>query len=194
MLKDIRQDTDLARGSPISTKVFLAWIWRRVGLLILIVTVLVALLVIPVAVLWTRDMNHGFKVLLTILLLVFILAASYVTGNAMLYINARGLHLRRDIFGNQGQQARLSISRDFLSKCSLSFLLALKSMVLEGCGGYGSVCWTNGTAVDESAYDRYQSGCNDRNCNALRRCHRSYIIEGATEDIVYEKGDRRGER
>ena len=97
-LSDIRQSAGLASTSSISTKTYLAWIWRRVGLLTIIVTILVVLLVIPIAVLWTRDMNHGFKVLLTILLLVFILATSYVTGNAMLYIDARGLHLRRKIF------------------------------------------------------------------------------------------------
>lgn len=97
-LSDIRHDTGLASGSSIPTKTFLAWLWRRVGLLTIIVTLLVVLLVAPVALLWTRDMNHGFKVLLTILLLGFILAASYVIGNAMLYIDPRGLHLRRDIF------------------------------------------------------------------------------------------------
>ena len=67
-------------------------------MLTIIVTLLVALLIVPITVLWTRDINHGFKVLLTILLLVFILAASYVIGNAMLYIDPRGLHLQRDIF------------------------------------------------------------------------------------------------
>ena len=51
-------------------------------------------------------MNHGFKVLLTILLLPFILAASYVTGNAMLYINTQGLHLRRDIFKSDKSKQR----------------------------------------------------------------------------------------
>ena len=97
-LKDIRQDAGLASGSSIPTKTFVAWLWRRAGLLTIIVTLLVALLIVPISVLWTRDINHGFKVLLTILLLVFILAASYVIGNAMLYIDPRGLHLRRDIF------------------------------------------------------------------------------------------------
>ena len=97
LLKDIRQDAGLAPISPIPTQTFLAWLWRRVGLLTIIVTFLVVLLVTPVALLWTRDMNHSFKVLLTILLLAFVLAASYVTGNAMLYVDARGLHLRRDI-------------------------------------------------------------------------------------------------
>ena len=97
LLKDIRQDAGLAPISSIPTQTFLAWLWRRVGLLTIIVTFLVVLLVTPVALLWTRDMNHSFKVLLTILLLAFILAASYVTGNAMLYVDARGLHLRHDI-------------------------------------------------------------------------------------------------
>lgn len=73
-LSDIRHDSGLASGSPIPTTVFLAWLWRRVGLLSIIVTFLVVLLVTPIAILWTRDLNHGFKVLLTILLLGFILS------------------------------------------------------------------------------------------------------------------------
>ena len=97
-LGDIRQDAGIGSGSSIPTTTFIAWLWRRFGLLTIIVTLLVALLIIPIAVLWTRDINHGFKILLTILLLVFILAASYYIGNAMLYIDARGLHFRRDIF------------------------------------------------------------------------------------------------
>ena len=97
-LKSIRQDAGLASSSSIPTKTFVAWLWRRGGLLTIVVTTLMAFLIIPIAVLWTRDINHEFKILLTILLLVFSLAASYVTGNAMLYIDARGVHLRRDIF------------------------------------------------------------------------------------------------
>lgn len=97
-LSEVRHDAGLASGSSIPTKTFLAWLWHRLGLLTIIVAILVVLLVTPIAILWTRDMNHGFKILLTVLLLAFILAASYVTGNAMLYIDPRGLHLRRDIF------------------------------------------------------------------------------------------------
>ena len=98
ILYDIRKDAELAPGSSIPTRIFLAGMWRRVGLLTVIVIILVALLTIPVAVLWTKDMNHGFKILLTILLLAFILATSYFIGKAILHIDARGLHLRRDIF------------------------------------------------------------------------------------------------
>ena len=117
ILTDIRQDAGLTPGSSIPTKTFLAWMWRRIGLLAVITTILVALLVTPVVVLWTKDINHGFKVLITILLLAFILAASYVIGNAMLYIDARGLHLRRDIFKprtkfkRRGSQAPMSFSQ-----------------------------------------------------------------------------------
>ena len=45
LLKDIRQDAGLAPISPSPTQTFLAWLWRRVGLLTIIVTVLVVLLV-----------------------------------------------------------------------------------------------------------------------------------------------------
>ena len=124
LLRDIRQDASLTSSSSIPTMTFLAWIWRRVGLLTVIVTILVALLVIPIAVLWTRDMNHGFKILLTLLLLAFILAASYVTGNAMLFIDARGLHLRRDIFKPGVKSKERPSQRPFSFSESLAFLFS----------------------------------------------------------------------
>lgn len=135
LLKDIRHDAGLAPVSPIPTQTFLAWLWRRVGLLTIIVTVLVVLLVTPVAVLWTRDMNHGFKVLLTIPLLAFILAASYVTGNAMLYVDAQGLHLRRDIFKSDESKQRPYHSLDE----TLAFLFSWLSIrwLLIGLGVTG---------------------------------------------------------
>ena len=119
-MKDIRQGAGLAPGFPIPSSTFLAWVWRRIGLLTVLVTTLVAVLVVPIAVLWTKDINHGFKVLITILLLAFILVASYVTGNAMLYMDAEGLHLRRNIFKpgvgfwERPYQARWSFSKSML--------------------------------------------------------------------------------
>ena len=102
LLKDIRQDATLAPGGPIPTGIFIASvlrrIWRRFGLLTIIVTFEVALLVTLIAVLWTRELNHAFKILLTILLLTFILVASFITAKAMLYVDGRGLRVRRDIF------------------------------------------------------------------------------------------------
>ena len=151
VLHDIRQDAALTPGSSIPTTIFLTWIWRRIGLLAVIVTVLVALLVIPVAILWTKDMNHGFKILLTILLLVFILAASYFTGNAMLYIDARGLHLRRDIFKSRMKgKTREYRSRMSFSETSLHLFSWLSSpwfwtgVVVTGvCAGPVAPVWTS---------------------------------------------------
>ena len=151
VLHDIRQNAGLLPGSSISTKIFLAWIWRRIGLLAVIVTILVALLVTPLAVLWTKDMNHGFKILLTILLLVFILAASYVTGNAMLYIDARGLHLHRDIFKSRAKfrtreyQHRMSFSETLAYLFSwLSSSWFWTGVIVTGvCAGPAAPLWTS---------------------------------------------------
>ena len=149
LLKDIRQDAGPAPVSPVPTQTFLAWLWRRVGLLTIIVTVLVVLPVTPVAVLWTRDMNHGFKVLLTIFLLAFILAASYVTGNAMLYVDARGLLLRRDIFKSDKSKQRPYHSLDE----TLAFLFSWFSIHWLLIGGNGSWGGAGCCAVDQSADD-----------------------------------------
>ena len=102
LLKNIRNDRDLALGVPVPTGLFIAWIsrwvWRRIGILTIVVTFEVALLVTLLAVLWTRELNYAFKILLTILLLTFILVASFVTAKAMLHVDGRGLRVRRDIF------------------------------------------------------------------------------------------------
>ena len=154
-LHDIRQDMDLTPGSSIPTKLFLAWIWRRIGLLAVIVTILVALLVTPIAVLWTKDINYGFKILLTILLLVFILAASYVTGNAMLYIDARGLHLRRDIFKPRKKVKTREYQRHMSFSETLAYLFSWLSsswfwtgVVVTGvCAGPAAPLWTSQLAT-----------------------------------------------
>ena len=98
LLKNIRHDRGLAVGAPIPTGVFIAcisrWVWGRFGILTIIVTFEVALLVTPTAVIWTRELNYAFKILLTVLLLTFILVASFVTAKAMLYVDHRGLRVR----------------------------------------------------------------------------------------------------
>ena len=155
LLNDVRQDAGLTPGSSIPTKTFLAWIWRRIGLLAVIVTILVALLVTPVAVLWTKDINHGFKVLLTILLLAFILAASYVTGNAMLYIDARGLHLRRDIFKPRTKVKRRDYQAPMSFSQGVTYLFSWLSsrwfwmgVVVTGvCAGTAAPLWTSQLAT-----------------------------------------------
>ena len=155
LLKNIRYDAGLAPGTPVPTRFFIAWvsrrIWRRVGLLTIIVTFQVALLVTPVAVLWTRELNHGFKIMLTILLLTFILVASLVTANAMLYIDGRGLHLRRDIFkpglkaNQRPYQTPLSISQKLAQIFSwLSSRWFLIGLAATGVGAAPSAAlWTS---------------------------------------------------
>ena len=155
LLKSIRHDRSLAPGIPVPTGLFIAWIsrwvWRRVGLLTIIVTFVVALLVTLLAVLWTRELNHAFKILLTILLLTFILVASFVTAKAMLYIDGRGLHSRRDIF-KPGDRTKkrpytipLSISQTLIEilpwLVSRSFLIGLAATAV--AAGPSTALWTS---------------------------------------------------
>ena len=100
-IQDIRTDAGLSPNTPIPTTTFLTWLWRRLGLLIIVVILIVALNVSPIAVLWTRNMDHGFKALLTVLLLLFNLFCSYVMIIGLLYVDATGLHFRRNMFAHE---------------------------------------------------------------------------------------------
>lgn len=97
-IQNMREDAHLSPGAPIPTKIFLLWLWRRLGFLTIIVTLIVALVVSPIAVLWTRNINRGFKAVLTVLLLLLTLFGSYVMITALLYVDKRGLHFQRRIF------------------------------------------------------------------------------------------------
>jgi len=97
-VRDIRADANLAAGAPIPTVSFLIWLWHRVGLLTIVVVFLVAALVVPVALLWTRDMNRGYQAVITVILLISILVTTFIVGSAMLFTDSRGLHLRHDMF------------------------------------------------------------------------------------------------
>lgn len=148
LLNNFRHDRGLALGIPIPTGLFIAWIsrwvWRRVGLLTIIVTFKVALLVTLIAVLWTRELDHAFKILLTILLLTFILVASFVTAKAMLYKDGRGLHLRRDIF-KPGRRARKRPKQTLTEILpwlfSRSFLIGLAATAV--AAGPSAALWTS---------------------------------------------------
>ena len=155
LLKNIRHDASLAPGAPIPTGLFIASVlrrtWRRIGLLTIIVTFQVALLVTLISVLWTRELNHAFKILLTILLLTFILMASFATANAMLYVDGRDLHVRRDIFkpGYKSEkrpyQTPLSITQTlaevFPWVLSRPFLIGLAAMAV--AAGPFAALWTS---------------------------------------------------
>ena len=100
-IQEIRVDAGISSNAPIPTTTFIAWLWRRLGLLMIVVILTVALNVSPIAVLWTRNMNHGFKALITVLLLLFNLFCSYVMIVALLYVDATGLHFRRNMFTHE---------------------------------------------------------------------------------------------
>lgn len=97
-MKEIRADSGLLPGASIPTTPFLIWIWHRIGLLTTIVSVIVAVLAVPLAFLWTRDMKHGYQAILTVLESVLVSVAAYFVAKTLLYTDARGLHFRRDIF------------------------------------------------------------------------------------------------
>ena len=155
LLKNIRNDRGLALGVPVPTGLFIAWIsrwvWGRFGILTIIVTFEVALFVTLTAVLWTRELNHAFKILLTILLLTFILVASFVTGKAMLYVDGRSLRVRRDIFkpgrkaAERPKQAPFSLTRTlteiFPWLLSRSFLIGLSATAI--AAGPSAALWTS---------------------------------------------------
>ena len=155
LLKDFRHDGGLALGVPVPTGLFIAWlsrwVWRQIGILTVVVTFEVALLVTLLAVLWTRELNHAFKILLTILLLTFILAASFVTAKAMLYVDGRGLRVRPDIFKSgrvveeRPKQSSFSITQTltefFPWLLSRPFLIGLAATAV--AAGPSAALWTS---------------------------------------------------
>jgi Mg2+ and Co2+ transporter CorA len=116
-MKEIRADAGLPPGASIPTTSFLIWVWHRIGLLTTIVTVIVGILAVPLAFLWTRDMNHGYQAILTVLELVLVLVAAHFVARTLLYTDARGLHFRRDIFKpaprQKGQEQRVPLVRQW---------------------------------------------------------------------------------
>ena len=134
-LQDIRADARLAPGAPIPTTSFLLWLWRRVGLITIVVILTMALIVSPIVTLWTRDIDRGFKAVLTVLLLVLTVFGSYVMIVALLYVDARGLHVRRNIFkGGPGFNKRQPKSFGFPSwmTSSWAILILIATAVVAG--------------------------------------------------------------
>ena len=126
-IQNMREDASLSPGAPIPTKTFLIWLWRRLGFLIILVTLIVALVASPIAVLWTRDINRGFKAILTVLLLLLTLLASYVMITALLYVDKRGLHFQRRIFEHSIQVER----REHIKLSASSFSWVTSPWVLK---------------------------------------------------------------
>ncbi|KAL9631036.1 MAG: hypothetical protein Q9164_006108 [Protoblastenia rupestris] len=82
LLENIRFDANLPLGAPIPTKTFLVWAWNRIGPTTFFNIILVTIFLVPTAVLWTLNMNHGFKSLITILLFLFVLFAFWINTKA----------------------------------------------------------------------------------------------------------------
>ena len=97
-IQDMRSDAGLPTDASIPTTTFLIWVWRRLGFLTIVVVLVLGLIISPIATLWTRKINRGFKAIITILLLFLTLAGSYVIITALLYVDHRRLHFRRNIF------------------------------------------------------------------------------------------------
>ena len=120
---EIRADADIPPGGFIPTSTFLVWIWHRLGLLTVTVSLLIVILAIPLVFIWTRDMNHGYKAIITIIDLILVLGTSYLVGKATLHVDQRGrLHFRRDMFAKQsrrpGQERQRAQARSILFSLS----------------------------------------------------------------------------
>lgn len=67
LVADIRHDASLAFGSPIPTRSFIAWLWRRIGWVLIVVGIM-GVVVGPSAALWTSQLTMGIKVGVTIVI------------------------------------------------------------------------------------------------------------------------------
>lgn len=119
---EIRADGKIPSGGFIPTSVFLIWVWHRIGLLAITITVLVVVLTVPLIFVWTRNMNHGYKAIITVLELLLVLGTSYLVVKATLYFDPRGrLHFRRDMFAKQSAAS----GKAFIQTRSTGFRFAL---------------------------------------------------------------------
>lgn len=75
ILKEVRIDAKMAPGTRILTRLFLAWMWHRVGLFVVLSLGLVTLYIIPSAVLLNRDVDSRYKASMSVLILVAVLIA-----------------------------------------------------------------------------------------------------------------------
>ena len=102
--KDIRTFNHLAAGAQISTTSFLLWFWsrkfsfllwfcRRVGLLMLVVILPIALIVAPIVALWTSGISRGLKSVVTVLLLVLSAYGLFAIIKNLFHIRAGRFHL-----------------------------------------------------------------------------------------------------
>ena len=105
-IQDIRSDASLSPDASIPTTTFILWVWRQLGFLTIVVVLVLALIISPIAALCTRNINRGLKAIFTVLLLFLTLSASYVMITALLYVDRRGLHFQRNIFKAQSRVVR----------------------------------------------------------------------------------------
>ncbi|KAL9118148.1 MAG: hypothetical protein Q9187_005311 [Circinaria calcarea] len=83
-LDQVRSDAELTPGTPIPTRVFIICLWQRIWIFMVIASLFIVLPIALLAVLWTRDINNGYKAMLTVLILVFFLAAYYMRSRVVL--------------------------------------------------------------------------------------------------------------
>ena len=106
VVEQVRIDAELPPGAAIPTRSFLIWVLHRFELLIvptsfIVMTIAIAgiaLLVAPLAVLWARHTDRGYKAVISLLILIFGLTSAYFVVTAVIHRDTRGVHLRRDIF------------------------------------------------------------------------------------------------
>ena len=87
----IRADSGLPLGASIPTTTFLIWVWYRIGFLTAVFALILALLVVPLAFLWTRDMNHGYQAVITVIESIIISGFAFSVAKNSSYTRARGL-------------------------------------------------------------------------------------------------------
>jgi hypothetical protein len=97
-LKEVREAANLTPGAPIPTFAFVAWFLRLVGIRAIIALFFSALLIVPLATLWSRSMNGGFKAIISILVVAGDVAAVYYGGRALFFWDGRSLRLKPGLF------------------------------------------------------------------------------------------------
>ena len=72
LMTKVREHSNLSPNSAIPATAFVAWLYAKFGPAAIFALCLVSILAPALAVLWTREMGHGLKVVVTIVLVVFV--------------------------------------------------------------------------------------------------------------------------
>ena len=94
----VRATSKLQPGAFISTRSYLIWAWRTVGL-ILVPASFIALVTVPgLVVLWEKVGNTQLNLFITLLVTFDALMAAWYLAKAVFYSDCKGLHFRYSIF------------------------------------------------------------------------------------------------